>query len=207
MARRREIARSNSSGQETPPQPGPHRRGSLVGRTLSVALVAIVVAACGSSTGGESPAGETSGAGNTAATSNGGGQNATQQVNNPPVDLCTLWTASELNAAVGGTLGDGTAQMDGLQCRWSGGGDQVIMSIDQPGGTYADVCSVSSPSIIAVDGIGDAACLLVAGTFGASLDFKKGDFSYTLQVVLANGTVDAIEAAEKTLGTAAAPKL
>ena len=125
-------------------------------------------------------------------------------------NLCAVWTQSQVDAAGGGSLGAGVLQNDGQMCLWENQTNASISISINPegsGATYDDTCGLSDPSIVKVDGVGDAACFLVAGTIGTQLVFKKGSNSFTVAIQRLNVTLDQIEAAEKTLALAAAAKL
>jgi Protein of unknown function (DUF3558) len=184
------------------------------GRLLICALTVLVVAACGSSAGPTPTASVTGATGPGPAASETPPASlvapASQGAQNPVSNLCAVWTQNQVDTAGGGSLGAGVLQNSGQMCLWQNQTNASIsISIDSAGSgaTYDDICSVSDPSIVKVDGVGDAACFLVAGTIGTQLVFKKGSNSYTVAIQRLNVTLDQIEAAEKTLAQAAAAEL
>ncbi len=182
------------------------------GRLLICALTVLVVAACGSSGGptqtanvagatGAGPAASETPPTSLVTPASQGGQSAVS-------NLCAVWTQNQVDAAGGGSLGAGVLQNGGQMCLWQNQTNASIsISSTGSGATYEDTCSLSDPSIVKVEGVGDAACFLVAGTIGTQLVFKKGSNSYTVAIQRLNVTLDQIEAAEKTLAQAAAAKL
>lgn len=184
------------------------------GRLLICALTVLVVAACGSS-GGPTPTANLAGATEAGPAASEAAPAsyvvpASQGGQVPVSNLCTVWTQDQVDAAGGGSLGAGVPQNDGQMCLWQNETNASISISINPegsGATYQDTCSVSDPSIVKVDGVGDAACFLVAGTIGTQLVFKKGSNSFTVGIQRLDVTLDQIEAAEKTLAQAAAAKL
>jgi hypothetical protein len=174
----------------------------------------LVVAACGSS-GGPTPTANVAGAtgASPAASETAPASHvvpASQGGQNPVSNLCAVWTQNQVDAAGGGSLGPGVPQNDGQMCLWqnqSNASISISINPEGSGSTYGDICGVSDPSIVKVEGVGDAACFLVAGTIGTQLVFKKGSNSFTVGIQRLDATLDQIEAAEKTLAQAAASML
>jgi hypothetical protein len=177
------------------------------GRTLSVALAALVltVAACnGTSQATTAPtaaAGATSGPGATSGAGGGGGTAS---------DPCTLLTQAEISAVVGQQVGAGAKDIEPNECDWQYPPDavpsiQVSITI-QTGNTLADLCGPGNPSlgltVSTVSGVGDGACFEQLAGLGAgtNLTFSKGSGVYTIAAIIGpNATADAIEAADKAL--------
>jgi hypothetical protein len=184
------------------------RRWSSTALTLAIATLMVV--GCGSSAGGSSPA--TGGNGAPGSSSGAGGQGGgTQsaggpQVGGPSGNMCSVLSDSQVATAVGASLGAGAPQNDGQMCLWQDTNNGEA-SITTEGSSFADLCGVADASVLKVEGVGDGACYLLGGPLATMLTFEKGSQVYTVSVVLPNGTVEAIEAAEKTLAQEAVPKL
>ena len=184
------------------------------GRLLICALTVLVVAACGSS-GGPTPSLSVAGATGVVPAASGAAPAsnvapASQGGQASVSNLCAVWTQDQVDAAGGGSLGAGVPQNDGQMCLWQNDTNASISISINPqgsGATYDETCSVADSTVVKVEGVGDAACFLVAGTIGTQLIFKKGSNSFTVGIQRLDATLDQVEAAEKTLAQAAAAKL
>jgi hypothetical protein len=136
-------------------------------------------------------------------------------------DPCTLLTQAEVSAALGVSVGAGSAaEGESHGCTWvyapSNGVPTAQANIDiEVGSSFASLCDVPSSSalgltIVQVSGVGDGACFSTMAGLGAgsNLTFQKGGQAYTVSVILPFGTPDAaIEAADKTLALDAVARL
>lgn len=176
----------------------------------ALAVLALVVAACGSSSSTPAPAATAGPATPVAATAGdqGGGNQAggTQSGGGGAADLCSALTDAQITAAMDGSLGAGTPQNDGQMCLWQDQTNgQASLSIEDR--SISDICGPVDASIVKVEGVGDQACYLVGGTLGTSLNFAKVAVVYSVAVVIPNGTLEAVEVAEKTLALDALARL
>ncbi len=174
---------------------------------VALAVVALVVVGCSSSAGSSasSAIGGASGAGNgNGGNGNGGGA---QAGGGAPSDMCSVLTDAQVAAAVGASLGKGVSQNGGVMCLWQDATNgQADISVEDGGATFDGLCTIAGP-LKSVDGVGDKACFVEASKLATSLEFVKSGQLYTMHVFLPNGTIQQIEAAEKTLAQQAAAKL
>jgi len=187
-------------------------------RVLTVGAVSLVLLACGTAAssptagGGTGAQGGSASSGPTVATGGGGGTVG---------DPCALLTQAEVSAALGVSVGAGSAaEGESHGCTWvyapSNGVPTAQANIDILVGTsFASLCNVPSSSalgitIVQVSGVGDGACFTTMAGLGAgtNLTFEKGGQVYSVSAVLPSGATDAaIEAADRMLALDAIAKL
>ena len=182
-------------------------------RTLiGLALVAGLVAACGGSTAtgapqaGGSPAGVPTGAATTEAPA---GANPTGAAG--ALDACSLITAAEAAAALGQPVAAGVVPEPGASsCIFvdsAQAANAVDIEITRVADFKPDQKSIPGLAITPVSGVGDAAYYVNLGGGYETLNVRKGQTTFSVAVMLKGATDSQLEAAEKTLGVAAAGRI
>lgn len=193
-------------------------RRTLIGLTL----VAGLVAACGGSaaTGAPQTGGSPADGTQAAASQGAPTQAATSAAANPtgaaPValDACSLITPTEAQAALGEPVDPGVVPTPGAHsCLFAGhpasGLDFNSVEISLTGAGTFKPDQKSVPGLITitkVSGLGDAAyysSLVGIGTSTVVLNVQKGQTTFTVSVLLKGASDSQLQAAEKTLATAA----
>jgi hypothetical protein len=107
----------------------------------------------------------------------------------PPADPCALLTAAQVSAALGVTVGEGKALASSL-CQWTAPGKNgrsqgVAVTIGNAQKFAMAKTPVDAPSIkkTPVSGIGDEAVFGTSGVQAASINVKKGDVYFAVNLV------------------------
>jgi hypothetical protein len=123
------------------------------------------------------------------------------------LDACTLLTAGEAAAALGEPVDAGTVPTPGARsCLWSTtklSANAVEISITDIKAFNPDKPSIPGLTITKVSGIGDAAYFVSMGAGFQSLNFRKGQTTLSVGVVLKSASDNDLLALEKTLALAA----
>ena len=164
-------------------------------RLLGIAVMAVLVGACGSS----SASGDTgtTGMGFTAA------------------ELCKLATPAEVGAAIGQSVPAGVPSgVNAPSCTWTAadasGATIAATSTASVGQIPFGMQGMTDPHVTPIPHLGDAAFFAAANTAAvAELDMKKGGRAVTITVGIAGGnmTQGQQEAAELAIATAAAGRM
>lgn len=107
----------------------------------------------------------------------------------PPADACSLLTAAQVSAALGATVGEGKAVTSSL-CQWAapgknGGSQKVAVTIGNAQKFAMAKTPVNAPSVskTPVSGVGDEAVFGTSAGQAASINVKKGDVYFAVNLM------------------------
>jgi hypothetical protein len=125
---------------------------------------------------------------------------------NAPADACALLTQAEVNTVLGAKLEAGTHPFGGpTVCGWTEAGGatitnkRVLLTITSPERYAVAKTPIQKIAKIPVSGLGDDAFYATVSGLGTTLEVKKGNNAFTINVKGEGWSVDQKLAMEKAL--------